>query len=109
MVPAHSRGISRAPRYSGYLLVSLIFAYWTFTLYGMLFLNISVSLIRSIMRSEPLMHCCSRFGLFLFRSPLLKKSIFLSLPMGTKMFQFPTFPSHILLYSYVDIQTIFSV
>ena len=27
---------------------------------------------------------------------------FLSLPVGTKMFQFPTFPSHILLYSYMD-------
>jgi hypothetical protein len=30
-----------------------------------------------------------RFGLFRFRSPLLTKSIFLSLPPGTEMFQFP--------------------
>ena len=29
------------------------------------------------------------FGLFPFRSPLLRKSIFLSLPSGTQMFQFP--------------------
>ena len=29
------------------------------------------------------------FGLFPFRSPLLGKSIFLSFPPGTKMFQFP--------------------
>ena len=29
------------------------------------------------------------FGLFPFRSPLLRKSIFLSLPLGTQMFQFP--------------------
>ena len=29
------------------------------------------------------------FGLFPFRSPLLRKSIFLSLPPGTEMFQFP--------------------
>ena len=29
------------------------------------------------------------FGLFPFRSPLLRESIFLSLPPGTKMFQFP--------------------
>ena len=29
------------------------------------------------------------FGLFPFRSPLLRKSIFLSLPLGTEMFQFP--------------------
>ena len=28
------------------------------------------------------------FGLFPFRSPLLRESIFLSLPPGTKMFQF---------------------
>lgn len=31
----------------------------------------------------------SWFGLFPFRSPLLRKSMFLSLPLGTKMFQFP--------------------
>ena len=31
------------------------------------------------------------FGLFPFRSPLLRKSIFLSLPPGTEMFQFPGF------------------
>jgi hypothetical protein len=29
-----------------------------------------------------------RFGLFPFRSPLLRKSIFLSFPAGTEMFQF---------------------
>ena len=29
------------------------------------------------------------FGLFPFRSPLLRTSIFLSLPPGTEMFQFP--------------------
>ena len=34
-----------------------------------------------------------RFGLFPFRSPLLRESIFLSLPAGTEMFQFPTFAS----------------
>lgn len=31
----------------------------------------------------------SWFGLFPFRSPLLGKSHLLSLPLGTKMFQFP--------------------
>ena len=30
-----------------------------------------------------------RFRLFSFRSPLLRESIFLSFPAGTKMFQFP--------------------
>ena len=33
-----------------------------------------------------------RFGLFPFRSPLLRESLLLSLPRGTEMFQFPRFP-----------------
>lgn len=33
----------------------------------------------------------TRFGLFPVRSPLLGKSRFLSVPVGTEMFQFPTF------------------
>ena len=37
------------------------------------------------------------FGLFPFRSPLLRKSIFLSFPPATKMFQF----TGLLLHSYV--------
>ena len=35
-----------------------------------------------------------RFGLFPVRSPLLRKSMFLSLPEGTEMFQFPSFPPY---------------
>ena len=35
-----------------------------------------------------------RFGFFRFRSPLLTKSMFLSLFPGTQMFQFSGFPSH---------------
>src|SRR6185312_2298370 len=33
-----------------------------------------------------------RFGLFPFRSPLLRESLLLSFPVGTEMFHFPTFP-----------------
>ena len=33
-----------------------------------------------------------RFGLFRFRSPLLTESRLFSLPVGTEMFHFPTFP-----------------
>ena len=40
------------------------------------------------------------FGLFPVRSPLLRKSIFLSLPPGTKMFQFPGFASIAYVFSY---------
>ncbi len=38
----------------------------------------------------------ARFGLFRFRSPLLTESRLLSLPVGTEMFHFPTFPPHAL-------------
>jgi hypothetical protein len=34
----------------------------------------------------------ARFGLFPFRSPLLRESRLLSFPQGTEMFQFPWFP-----------------
>ena len=34
----------------------------------------------------------ARFGLFRFRSPLLAESLLFSLPVGTEMFHFPTFP-----------------
>ena len=34
----------------------------------------------------------ARFGLIPFRSPLLRESLLLSIPVGTEMFQFPTFP-----------------
>ena len=38
----------------------------------------------------------ARFSLFRFRSPLLAESRLLSLPVGTEMFHFPTFPPHAL-------------
>ena len=60
------------------------------------------------MQSEPFKYYYSKFRLFLFRSPLLKESIFLSFPVGTKMFQFPTFPPRTLLYSCTGNQTLFS-
>ena len=40
-----------------------------------------------------------RFGLFPFRSPLLRESLVLSFPWGTKMVQFPQLSPHTLFYS----------
>ena len=37
-----------------------------------------------------------RFGLIPFRSPLLRELLLLSFPVGTEMFQFPTFPRPVL-------------
>ena len=36
------------------------------------------------------------FSLIRFRSPLLSESLLFSLPVGTEMFHFPTFPPHTL-------------
>lgn len=38
----------------------------------------------------------TRFSLIRFRSPLLTESLLFSLPVGTEMFHFPTFPPHTL-------------
>src|SRR6476660_2352382 len=38
----------------------------------------------------------TRFSLFRFRSPLLTESLLFSLPVGTEMFHFPTFPPNAL-------------
>ena len=39
-------------------------------------------------------YTCAWFSLLRFRSPLLTESQLFSLPMGTEMFHFPTFPPH---------------
>jgi hypothetical protein len=41
------------------------------------------------------------FGLIRFRSPLLSESLLFSLPVGTEMFHFPTFPPNTL---YIQVQ-----
>lgn len=43
----------------------------------------------------------TRFSLIRVRSPLLTESLLFSLPVGTEMFHFPTFPPHIL---YIQMQ-----
>ena len=43
----------------------------------------------------------TKFGLLRFRSPLLTESQLFSLPVGTEMFHFPTFPPHTL---YIQVQ-----
>jgi hypothetical protein len=40
-----------------------------------------------------------RFGLLPFRSPLLRESLLISLPLGTEMFQFPRLASSTYLFS----------
>ena len=69
------------------------FAYGTFTLFGAAFQPSLTILLGSVLGSLPRTYCYMRFGLLRFRSPLLSESFLLSFPPGTKMFQFPGFPS----------------
>ena len=108
MVLADSRQFSRSRRYLGTQIgVRLPFVYGALTLCGATFQNASTrhrfcNSVRNLVlppsgpttpnwqRHQALPP--ARFGLFPFRSPLLRESQLLSLPRGTQMFQFPRFP-----------------
>ena len=109
MVLPDSDRISRVRPYSGRSSEELsAFAYGTFTLCGLAFQTNSANgsfcnfvpelNLRAMTAHDPgsathsgLTHY--RFGLFPFRSPLLRESRLLSLPGITKMFQFSPFAS----------------
>ncbi len=115
MVPAGSDQVSRARPYSGTRRGRLrVFAYGTVTRCGPAFQP--VRLARNFVTSRPAGRRIKAspttpdrqrlpsitsigFGLFPFRSPLLRESRFLSFPPGTKMFQFPGLPLPALFYS----------
>ena len=100
MVPADSDKISRVSPYSGYLTEFKIFRLQDCHLLWSSFPTCStIFWISYSLRVVLQPQLESWFGLFPFRSPLLRKSIFLSLPPVTKMFQF----AGLLLHNYVFI------
>ena len=108
MVPAGSDRVSRARPYSGTCQGRpCVFVYGTITLCGVNFH--SLRLTHNFVTHRPAGRRIKsgpttlerqrlpsitplEFGLFPFRSPLLRESRFLSFPLGTKMFQFPSLP-----------------
>ncbi len=98
MVPDNSTGISRVPAYSGADLDGFRFGYGALTRSGPAFHP--VLLASAFLSVGPITPAHAlrrrRFGLFPVRSPLLGESLLLSLPAGTKMFQFPAFAPSIL-------------
>ena len=93
MVPDNSAGIPRVPAYSGGPPVLFRFGYGALTPSGPAFQPVPLAsekpLRTPITPTRASRH--RRFGLFPVRSPLLGESLLLSLPAGTKMFQFPAF------------------
>ena len=106
MVLTDSHGISRAPSYLGYPFSQRQhFGYGVRTLYDQPFkavrlycaVTAPVRQNRTTGPTTPTMQrppsiTHDRFSLFRFRSPLLTESLLFSLPVGTEMFHFPTFP-----------------
>ena len=106
MVLTDSHGISRAPCYLGYFSrQERHFDYGVGTLYDWpfnairLYLLVTPAARQNNMKSPTTPNTQllpditrTRFSLFRFRSPLLTESRLLSLPVGTEMFHFPTFP-----------------
>ena len=96
MVPADSRRISRAPRYSGYRYAACRFGYGTITLCGPSFQKALLSAWRAMTRSYNPAHARrTRTVWALPRSLAATGGIIklFSLPGGTKMFQFPPLAS----------------
>ena len=123
MVPAGSDQVSRARPYSGTRPGRpRAFAYGTVTRCGSTFQ--SIRLTRDFVTPRPAGRriktspttlarqrlppiTSHEFGLFPFRSPLLRESRFLSFPPGTKMFQFPglPFPAYVFSWEHARITT----
>ena len=103
MVLADSHGISRVPRYSGtYPASQEHFAYGVVTLYDQPFQAVRLCFWLVTRRpcglAGPTTPSCKHEGLgyIRVRSPLLAESLLFSLPVGTEMFHFPTFPPNAL-------------
>ena len=89
MVLAGSHRISRVPWYSGTLLESVVLRlqdyhllWWLFPEHLRLQRVIHIAGPTTLMQPKP-----HQFGLFPFRSPLLRKSLLFSFPLATEMFQ----------------------
>ena len=95
MVPADSRRIPRAPRYSGYRYASRRFAYRTFTVCGVTFQTLPLATLLATARSYNPPEAGTSEVWALPRSLATTGGIIrlFSSPTGTKMFQFPAFAS----------------
>ncbi len=106
MVHADSTRISRVPAYSGISLpFHIYFDYRTITLFGITSQR-SSSINNEKVVASPTTPYLLWFRLFPVRSPLLRKSFLLSLPVGTKMFQFSTCAPIILCIQIIGVMSL---
>ena len=87
-----------------------VFIYRTFTFFGLPSLVILLtSFLALLIIRTPQILLSMVWALPISLATTLGIILLFSFPMGTKMFQFPTFPSYTLLYSCMDIQSFFTV
>ena len=79
MVPPASHRVPRVRWYSGSCLVNILFAYRTITYYGVSSHTLLLKILNQLCSPQPQKYCYLWFGLFPFRSPLLRKCFFLFL------------------------------
>ena len=91
MVPPPSYGIPRVPHYSGFRLLLSRFSYRTFTVSGQASQTCSDHAILLLSVLTPRLFPNSVWALSLSLAATQKIDYFLSLPTGTKMFQFPAY------------------
>ena len=100
MVYPASHRVTRVRRYSGYCSLFKIFVYGAITLSGLPSQTILLIVNNAKCSPQPRRYYYPRFGLFPFRSPLLRESLLISLPPPTLMIQFSGCPYLMLFYSH---------
>ena len=96
MVPADSRRIPRAPRYSGYRYASSRFVYGSVTLCGRTFQSVPLTRSLATARSYNPGHAVTcQLGSSPFARHYWGNHCLFSFPAGTKMFQFPALASRV--------------
>ena len=101
MVLPDSHRVPRVPRYSGAARAAFDFGYRAVTVYGQAFQPVLLSNHGSPDGGPTTPHHPKViwFGLVPVRSPLLRESLLISFPEGTKMFQFSSFASYTYVFS----------
>ena len=105
MGPPDSHEVPRVSRYLGAGHALFGFIYEAVTRYGVPFQTSSTAYSKSFMPVlQPRSVETERFGLFPFRSPLLRESRLISFPPGTEMFHFPGLASSNLCIQFVMLE-----
>ena len=107
MVPHFSYGIPRVPHYSGYYHVNLVFAYWTFTIFGLLSQTILLNSLNQLCSPNPRWISSSGLGSSYFARHYFRNRVFFLFLWVLRCFSSPRSPP-IHYFTHVWINQLFS-